>query len=333
MASSRVMTFTDPFPYQGAIRAADLELFPTAGGNFHAELTQVTMNKVWMQRFHQTLPQVTAGSMKPGRRVIGFVAGEHQPPMQYAGLRFSHGDIVVCNSDMMHQRTEAGCHFASMSLTNEDLDAGCKAITGREFAAQPFTHLVRPSLALMGRLSNLHEAVGNIAKHLPDLFYLPEAVRALEQQLTYLMVRCLTEGSVSVMTGSAHRHDVIVARFEEFLEANPNTPLHLPEICAAIGAAERTLRIACQEHLGMGPIRYLALRRMNLVRRALLQAIPSTTTVTRIATDHGFWEMGRFSVAYRVLFRETPSVTLQRQPDDRRIIFDRPTSLASSETA
>jgi hypothetical protein len=36
------------------------------------------------------------------------------------------------------------------------------------------------------------------------------------------------------------------------------------------------------------------------------------TTVTRIATDHGFWELGRFSVAYRTLFGETPLTTLRR---------------------
>ena len=64
----------------------------------------------------------------------------------------------------------------------------------------------------------------------------------------------------------------------------------------------------------MGPIRYLTLRRMHLVRRALLRA-DSSTTVTRIATDHGFWELGRFSVAYRTLFGETPSESLRRPSD------------------
>ena len=113
---------------------------------------------------------------------------------------------------------------------------------------------------------------------------------------------------------SGPRHHAIVARFEEFLEANPNRPLYLAEICPAIGVAERTLRLACEEHLGMGPIRYFSLRRMHLVRCALLCADPSTATVTRIATDHGFWELGRFSVTYRSLFGETPSETLRR-PD------------------
>jgi transcriptional regulator GlxA family with amidase domain len=119
---------------------------------------------------------------------------------------------------------------------------------------------------------------------------------------------------ISKRMGSGRCHHAIVARLEEFLEANLDRPLYLAEICPAIGVAERTLRLACEEHLGMGPIRYFSLRRMYLVRCALLRADPSTATVTRIATDHGFWELGRFSVAYRSLFGETPSETLRR-PD------------------
>jgi transcriptional regulator GlxA family with amidase domain len=108
---------------------------------------------------------------------------------------------------------------------------------------------------------------------------------------------------------------MIIARFEEFLESHPDRPLYLTEICAAIGVAERTLRVVCEEYLGMAPIRFLSMRRMHLVHRALRQADPSNTTVTRIATDHGFWELGRFSVAYRVLFDESPSESLRRPCD------------------
>ena len=49
MSGSAVLTFTDPFQYQTAIRAAQVEICPTAKGPFQVELTQVTLPKLWMQ--------------------------------------------------------------------------------------------------------------------------------------------------------------------------------------------------------------------------------------------------------------------------------------------
>jgi AraC-like DNA-binding protein len=331
MPWSKVLNFTDPFPYQAAIRAADVELYPTTRGEFRAELTQITLRQLWMQRFHEKLPQVFVSKIKPGRRVIGFLTGE-QPAIQHCGMELSSRDIVVCNYDVMHHWTAGDCRFGAMSLTTDDFDAACRAIFGHEFSEPRLKHLVRPSPDLMARLLNLHEMVGQLAKATPDILALPEVARALEHELVHLMIRCLTEGASSGMTTGGRRHDAIVARLEEFLEAHPDTPLYLTEICAAIGVAERTLRVACEEHLGMGPIRYLNLRRMHLVRRALLRAGPSKT-VTQVATDHGFWELGRFAVAYRALFGESPSATLHRPSDDRQIFFNRPSSLAESRFA
>ena len=68
----------------------------------------------------------------------------------------------------------------------------------------------------------------------------------------------------------------------------------------------------------MGPTRYLWLRRMHLARRALRMADPAATTVTEVATSYGFWELGRFSVAYRSLFGQSPSASLRQGPDDPR---------------
>ena len=333
MPWSRVLSFDDPFNNQVAIQAADVELYPTARGSFHAELTQIGLNRLWMQRFHQRLPQVNVVAIKPGRRVISFLATDRPTALQHCGMDVSAGDIIVNDFDMVHQRSGADFRYGSMSLTLEDFDAAAKAISGHEFPGTTLKHLVRPGPALMSRLLELHKMVGQMAETTPETFELPGVVQALEQQLVHIMVRCSTEGLPSNMTSGNRRHDRIIARFEEFLEANQNTPLYLPEICAAVGAAERTLRGACEQHLGMGPIRYLALRRMHLVRRALLRAVSSTTTVTKIATDHGFWELGRFSVAYRAFFGETPSETMRRPPDDRVIVLKRPSSLANMAIA
>lgn len=79
----------------------------------------------------------------------------------------------------------------------------------------------------------------------------------------------------------------------------------------------------------MGPIRYLTLRRMNLVRRALLRADPSKVTVTRIVTDHGFWELGRFRSPTARCSR-SPSETLRRPTEQTAGHLNRPLSLAAT---
>ena len=328
MAWSRVLAFDDPLQYQAAIRAGDWQVYPTKRGQFRAQLTQITMNQLWMQSFHHELPQIQTGTVTPNRRVIGFLTEAHQPAIHHRGEKLSPHDIIV-NTETMHIRTEGDCCYGGMSLPYDGFDTACEALTGNQFALSSCKSVVRPSPDLMMRLLNLHQVVGRIAETTPELFDLPEVVRSLEQKSIHLMVRCLSEGTVATMSNGGQRHEAIIARFEEFLEANPNTPLYLPEICAAIGAAERTLRAACEQRIGMGPIRYLTLRRMHLVHRALARTAPSTATVTQVATDHGFWELGHFSVAYRLMFGETPSQTLNRSPreSDRNHLTNPPMSL------
>jgi AraC-like DNA-binding protein len=331
MPWSKILAFTDPFPCQLAIQAADVELLPTTKGNFEAEITQVRMSRLWMQRFHVNLPLVSAVRMTSGRVALGFLVDEHQPAMQHCGMEVSPGYIIVNNFDVVHQKFGSDICYGSMSLTRGELNFGCKALTGREFPRD--RRVIRPNPELLSRLKILHATVGQLAKTAPEILQLPEPVRALEQQLVHLMIRCLTDGTSTKITDCFRRHDMIVARFEEYLEANSDRPLYLTEVCAALGAAERTLRSACEEHLGMGPIRYLTLRRMHLVRRALLRASPATATVTQIVSDHGFWELGRFAVQYKALFGESPSASLQRPSDDRKIFLNRPSSLANTDLA
>jgi AraC-like DNA-binding protein len=313
MQLRRVFSLDDPSACQAVFPSADVELFPTAKGNFHAEITQVGMNRIWMHRIHISLPEINTVAVKPGRRSIGFLTECNSSSLLDCGLEVRHGDVVLNRSDVVHQRSGADFHYGTVSLPSDDLAAAAEAIVGRELPEKPYKSIIRPPSALMLRLLKLHKSIGQLAHDTPDILELPEVTRALETELTYILVRCLAEGhSLEPTAGGRHR-DSMLTRFEEFVKANPDRPLHLTEICAAIGVAERTLRGSCEEHLGMGPIRYLTLRRMHLVRRALLHSRSSTATVTEIVTDHGFWELGRFSVAYRMLFGESPSETL-RQP-------------------
>ena len=178
--------------------------------------------------------------------------------------------------------------------------------------------LIRLSPPLFSKLLKLHKAVSQLAEAAPEVLAGAEVARALEQALTRVMIQCLSEGQ-EIEVGNAYwRRAAVLRRLENFLEANPDSALHLTDLCAAAAVSDRTLRILCHEHLGMSPTRYLWLRRMHLARRALRMADPTTSTVTEIATSYAFWELGRFAVAYRSLFGETPSATLRRPLEDPR---------------
>jgi transcriptional regulator GlxA family with amidase domain len=209
-----------------------------------------------------------------------------------------------------------------MSLTPDDLAAAGIAIAGCELSVPSHARIIRPSATLMSRLVSLHAQARRLARTAPDKLSHPQIARALEHELVHAMVMCLIEdGSVETGVG-AHRHRAMIARLDEFLAANEDQPIYLAEICAATGASERTLRACCQEYLGMSVIRYLWLRRMYMAHRRLLQA--TSTTVTEIAAECGFWEFGRFSVEYRAQFGECPSTTLHRPPEESPTSKDRP---------
>jgi AraC-like DNA-binding protein len=319
MPSSTVCTFTDPDAYHAALRAQRVEGVVTARGNFHAELTLIDFDRPLMQRAEENLPRVLNYETGPDRAAIIFATDQDQPAIHVSGVVLASGYIIAWNSKRRaHHWSAAACRWGSMSLTHEDLAATGRAIIGRELTAPSWAHRIRPLPAVLEGLSNPHEAAGRLAKTAPDILAHTEVARALEQALVQAMVLCIGGGVTTESSRAHHRHAEIMRRLEAVLEANPDRTLYAAELCAATGASDRTLRACCQEHLGMSPMRYLWLRRMHLARRGLRVANPAATTVTEIATSYGFWELGRFSVAYRSLFGESPSAALRRPAEDPR---------------
>jgi AraC-like DNA-binding protein len=108
----------------------------------------------------------------------------------------------------------------------------------------------------------------------------------------------------------------LVERAEKLTLADLDQPLHISALCRTLAVSERTLRKAFHGTHGVPPCRYLRLLRLSHARLALLSADGNLVTVTEIATEFGFAELGRFSVEYRKVFGESPSQTLQRASAD-----------------
>ena len=103
----------------------------------------------------------------------------------------------------------------------------------------------------------------------------------------------------------------VVERAEAYVRAHLDAPPPVKRLCVLVGVSERGLRNAFHGIRGASPTRCLRAERLEAVRRALIDAADRTATVTAIATDHGFYQLGRFAATYRHAFGETPSETLR----------------------
>jgi hypothetical protein len=122
--------------------------------------------------------------------------------------------------------------------------------------------IVRPEPHALTKLRRLHAAAGRLAEEAPEVIANPDAARGLEQAVIEAMAGCLGHREDRPRSSAQGQHAIIMRRFRRVVEENPEEALYIPEICKAIRVSDRTLRMVCQEHLGMGPKRYLLLRRM-----------------------------------------------------------------------
>ncbi len=237
----------------------------------------------------------------PSRRVV------------HDGIELDPNVIVRAGKQTSHfQRSFGPVSWGSISLPMEDVVSLGRVTTGIELTppANDLISVSRPTV--VAHIQNLHAALGLIARDSPEIIENPSAARGLEQAMSQALADCLGDHCSLEQRSRRKHHQEIMRRYHAVLEANIDQPIYVLEMAKAIGASVRSLTACCNEYLGMGPKRYLMLRRMHLARHTLLKAGPSSATVTGVAANYGFWEFGRFAVQYKSLFGESPSATLRK---------------------
>jgi AraC family transcriptional regulator, ethanolamine operon transcriptional activator len=128
-------------------------------------------------------------------------------------------------------------------------------------------------------------------------------------------VRRRSQGRSRARTQASRRE--AVERTEAYIRSHAGTVIPLSELCRIVGLSERSLRNAFYDVRGASPKRCLQDERLLEVRRALTKAVARQTTVTGVATENGFYELGRFARVYKEMFGEAPSVTLREAISNR----------------
>lgn len=109
------------------------------------------------------------------------------------------------------------------------------------------------------------------------------------------------------------KHYDIVRQAETVFDSNNQSMIADADMVAGdLGISRRTLFYAFQKSLGIGPRRYYELKRLHNLRRDLRLAHRDDTSVTDLAFNNGFTQLGRLSGLYKRHFGESPSDTLRR---------------------
>jgi AraC-like DNA-binding protein len=311
-AAIHTRSFTDPNRFQAAIRGGD-SLYSLLGrGTFRADLTDIAIGRMKLQRGRETLPRLAASGLPANRVGIVLWPGSGRLPV-VRGIQIEPGEMIFLAPGVhSYHRTFGPNEFAALTMDATDLGESAHDFTGRPLVVTS-AKVLRPPVRLLTRLHSIIRSALRVSATTPAVLASPHAARWLEQALLQPVLECLGQDDERPDHTPGWRRAVLAKKFQDAVEANLDRPLLTHELSRMIGVPERSLRKICQEQMGISPMRFLALRRLHLARQALLQADHRTTTVTSIALGLGVWELGRFAVAYKSLFGESPSATLRRE--------------------
>ncbi|MGC1890082.1 MAG: helix-turn-helix domain-containing protein [Stellaceae bacterium] len=319
MPGSGTRTFLEPDHYEASLRQAKIEILVTLNPQFKARLTWAELHDLEVLRCEEDFPRVAYVCLGPQLSFVTFPAHSGPVPV-WSGTELRAGEIVFHGrGERLHQSTPGSFAWNVIALDPLQLERYGRALSGKPFSLPSEGKILRPSPRNVARLRRLHAQVCRLAETKPKLLAHTEVARAIEQGLIQTLVACLTAPNIRADGPIKRRHARIMIRFEEVLAEHLSKPLHTTELCELIGVTERTLRSCCAEFLGMSPVRYVLLRRLSRARVALRDADPDEANLSELVRGFGFAELGRFEVAYRAAFRETPLTTLQRAPGARFI--------------
>ena len=134
----------------------------------------------------------------------------------------------------------------------------------------------------------------------------------LEEFLMSALLYCQHSNYTDQLSGTTRPRRRSVERAVDFIERNLALQISVDDVARHAGVSLRTLQNQFSADLHQTPTSFIRNRRLERARADLADASPASgLSVTVIATRWGFTHLGRFAVAYKGRFGESPSHTLR----------------------
>jgi methylphosphotriester-DNA--protein-cysteine methyltransferase len=311
MASFTIREYPSAETSEAAYVSADARLLPLRPGPFTTQVNRIEFEQLWLDCVEESGPRLAHIVTRPHRFHTCFLLSDQAVLIDGEPIP-RNGLVRYVGEGMCLERTAGPSRWCSISMPAEAMALTGIALADRELPLPERSIVATAPMQAMLRLRQLAMQAAALNQRQSWLLEKPEVARGLEQALVEAIVQGLAGHGCAPAPRTSQSTALVVDRFHRMIEQRPGEALYMPEVCAAIRVPERTLRLSCHKILGMGPGRYLLLRRLHLAHRALARLAPGEASVTEIATRFGFWHFGRFAATYRSVFGQLPSATLSQ---------------------
>lgn len=288
----------------------DVQAFQLAKGSFESHIRAATFPGIVVYDNRWGCPSLIEGESPPEWCMLGVSLVPERDKLLWCGKHIDKG-LLAC--------TAPGQEI-SFTLGNQAHDIVLLVdpdLLQRVVGERVFEHITQ---ARFLSLAGAEEYLGNYSLHLlasiefrPQLLQRPAIAARLRSGLLRVVEECFyrqfPEGDDVQM--KSRESAVYLARQHVWAVGGTASAWDMAQ---AAGVSQKTLETAFKQVLGVTPGQYLRLIKLNMARHKLAAAYRDSLSVTDVTMSLGFTNPGRFSVAYRELFGESPSHTLRRSP-------------------
>ncbi|MCP9833821.1 helix-turn-helix domain-containing protein [Cyanobium sp. Aljojuca 7A6] len=293
-----------------------VQLTQLAGGRLGSELLALDLGALQVMRLRFDRPLHGGGPKPTGRQLIALDLEENpgQPVMRSHGLELPVTAFFgLAAGGEIHLTTPERCSLALLSLDRERFLQWARELGGPGLE-EPLEGVNWQAIdpRRFETVKACLRRIFRLAERSPALMEDPAIRRQLGGDLVPLLVEALVHrtGHGARLARPPARIELVKAA-QAWMAEHPHEPISLDGLCRQVAAGRRSLLQGFQEHLGMGPMAYLKIRRLHGVRQALLSADPETERVAELAARWGFLNAGHFARDYRALFGEPPGTSLR----------------------
>ncbi|RFP16963.1 helix-turn-helix domain-containing protein [Duganella sp. BJB488] len=274
-----------------------------SSGLFHGALTELRLPQ--LQVFRESLSQSVRQSCRVWPDAIWFGLPDHGATTRINGRQTASDWIMVQPGNVEFELVTPSAYSIFGIVASRELLAetarrhGCQIDWERVQSAELLQVDAQAQAKCLRILSQLLPADGDTT-----------ADGAAQWQDTVLstLLDMLDHSCVEpALAASLQRRRHVVALAREYIMAHRSESITVPELCERVHVSRRTLQYCFEDVLGMSPMLYLRMVRLNGVRRQLQDG----GAIGDVADSWGLSNFSQFSSDYRKLFGQCPSASLR----------------------